>query len=167
MFFQISFYALRPLFVHPKKPKTLEFLNYAACGVFNAATVYFLGWSAMLYFLLGSLLGAGLHPMAGHFIAEHYVFVEGFETYSYYGILNIFAFNVGYHNEHHDFPFIPGSRLPMVRKIAPEFYDHLPQTDSWVKVIYRYITDPSISAFSRVKRVQITDVNVKNRLGAM
>mmetsp|Transcript_15286 Transcript_15286/g.34230 ORF Transcript_15286/g.34230 Transcript_15286/m.34230 type:complete len:341 (-) Transcript_15286:1636-2658(-) len=129
VFFQIFFYALRPLFVHPKKPKTLEFLNYAACGVFNAATVYFLGWSAMLYFLLGSLLGAGLHPMAGHFIAEHYVFVEGFETYSYYGILNIFAFNVGYHNEHHDFPFIPGSRLPMVRKIAPEFYDHLPQTD--------------------------------------
>jgi sphingolipid delta-4 desaturase len=80
------------------------------------------------------------------------MFAKGFETYSYYGPLNAITWNVGYHNEHHDFPSIPGSRLPLVRKIAPEFYDDLPQHNSWVKVLYDFIMDPSIGPYARVKR---------------
>eukprot|EP00913_Durusdinium_trenchii_P030973 g29010.t1 len=79
------------------------------------------------------------------------------ETYSYYGPLNWLAYNVGYHNEHHDFPNIAWSNLPKVRDIAPEFYDHLPQCKSWPGAILRYIFDDSISPFSRVKRTKKYD----------
>jgi sphingolipid delta-4 desaturase len=75
---------------------------------------------------------------------------------SYYGPLNWVAFNVGYHNEHHDFPNIPGSRLHLVRKLAPEFYEQIPQYDSWSKVIYDYITRADITPFSRVKRTTLS-----------
>jgi len=74
------------------------------------------------------------------------------ETCSYYGPLNWVTFNVGYHVEHHDFPSIPGSRLPMLSKIAPEFYLNLNYHTSWTKVLWRYITDPKIGPSARVRR---------------
>ena len=88
----------------------------------------------------------------GHFIAEHYVFEEGHETYSYYGSLNKVTWNVGYHNEHHDFPRVPGWKLPMVKAMAPEFYDCLPSHSSWTYALWRYATDPNLGPFSRVRR---------------
>lgn len=145
-------YALRPLFVKPKQPGWQEFINWTTCIVADIFVLYFWGLKSLLYLLLSGLLGAGLHPLAGHFIAEHYVFVKGQETYSYYGPLNLVSFNVGYHNEHHDFPKIPGSRLPKVREIAPEYYESLPHHKSWAKVIWDYIWDPQVGPFSRVKR---------------
>ena len=93
--------------------------------------------------------------MAGHFIAEHYMFEEGFETYSYYGPGNYLTFNVGYHNEHHDFPSIPGSKLPLVKKIAAEYYDNLPYHTSWIKVMWDFIIDPRIGPYARVKRPKV------------
>ena len=152
VFCQIFFYALRPLLVCPKKPGRWEAANAITCLCFNTLIFFTMGHWAIFYLLLSDLLGAGLHPVAAHFIAEHFVFVQGAETYSYYGPLNVFAFNVGYHNEHHDFPAIPGSRLPEVRRIAAEFYDHLPQHASWCKVLWDFVMDPNITAFSRVKR---------------
>ena len=105
-----------------------------------------------MYLFLSLIFAGGLHPTSGHFISEHYVFEEGQETYSYYGPLNLVTFNVGYHNEHHDFPRIPGSRLPELRKIAPEFYDNLHSYKSWVAVNWRFLTDKNITLYSRTKR---------------
>jgi len=98
-----------------------------------------------------------LHPMAGHFISEHYMFLKGQETYSYYGPLNLLTFNVGYHNEHHDFPNIPGSRLPMLKEMVPEYYDNLKSYTSWSGVIWDFIMDPTIGPYSRVRRNRISE----------
>jgi len=113
------------------------------------------GAGALAYLFAGSILGLGLHPLAGHFIAEHFEFVSGQETYSYYGPLNWFTYNVGYHNEHHDFPKVPGRMLPKVREIcksSPEFYENLPHYDSWVKVLIGFIFYENMTCFCRVKR---------------
>uniref|UniRef100_A0A8D8UTU6 sphingolipid 4-desaturase n=1 Tax=Cacopsylla melanoneura TaxID=428564 RepID=A0A8D8UTU6_9HEMI len=123
---QPFFYALRPMFVYPKNPTSLELFNTVFQLSFDVFIYYFLGGHMVSYMLLGSLMAMGLHPVAGHFVSEHYMFRKGFETYSYYGPLNWITFNVGYHNEHHDFPAVPGSRLPMVKKIASEYYYNLP-----------------------------------------
>jgi len=146
-------YALRPMLIKPKPFRFWEGLNWVSAVAFDAAILYFLGTKSFAYLIGGTLLGLGLHPSAGHFIAEHYEFVAGTETYSYYGPANFFNFNVGYHNEHHDFPKIPWSKLPLVRKIAPEFYDNLPCYHSYVtEVFWPYITDASLGVYCRVKR---------------
>ncbi|XP_070855301.1 sphingolipid delta(4)-desaturase DES1-like isoform X1 [Drosophila suzukii] len=151
---QPFFYIFRPLVINPKPPTRLEFINTVVQLTFNAFIVYFLGWKPMAYLLIGSILAMGLHPVAGHFISEHYMFSKGFETYSYYGPLNWITFNVGYHNEHHDFPSVPGSRLPEVKRIAKEFYDTMPQHTSWTRVLYDFIMDPAVGPYARVKRRQ-------------
>ena len=145
-------YALRPLFVHPKRPDSWELANLLLQLTFNAIIWWQWGLTALLYLPISSLIVMGLHPIAGHYIAEHYVFNPGQETYSYYGPLNLLAFNVGYHNEHHDFPYIPGSRLPKLRRIAPEYYDSLMSHRSWSAVLWNFVVRRDIGGFSRIKR---------------
>ncbi|KAL1489428.1 hypothetical protein ABEB36_014324 [Hypothenemus hampei] len=149
---QPFFYSFRPLVTYPKPPTNLEFINLIIQLIFDAFVVYFFGWRMLGYLIFGSVMAMGLHPVAGHFISEHYMFKKGYETYSYYGPLNFITFNVGYHNEHHDFPAVPGSLLPEVKKIAPEFYDDLPQHQSWSQVLYDFIMDPDVGPYARIKR---------------
>ncbi|KAG7360038.1 fatty acid desaturase [Nitzschia inconspicua] len=149
---QPAFYSLRPLLVNPKPMDGMEALNFTVVIAFDAAFAYFFGIKALAFNILGTLLGMGIHPVAGHFISEHYTFKEGQETYSYYGWLNLVTFNVGYHNEHHDFPRVSWLSLPAVRAAAPEFYDPLHSYDSWSGVIYDYIFRTDIGPYSRVRR---------------
>ena len=60
---------------------------------------------------------------------------------------------VGYHNEHHDFPSIPWTRLPALRALAPEFYDNIPSHPSWPMVIVNFIRDKEVGLFARGKRL--------------
>lgn len=42
--------------------------------------------------------------------------------------------------------------LLQVKKIAAEYYDNLPQYNSWIKVLYDFVMDDTISPYSRMKR---------------
>jgi sphingolipid delta-4 desaturase len=154
VFMQIFAYAFRPMLVKPGLITCDRWLlcNWTAQLVFNLVMARVYGPRALLYFLISTFFAGSIHPTAGHFIAEHYVVEGRTETYSYYGPLNYLCYNVGYHNEHHDFPNIPWTGLPKVRQLAPEFYESLPQCPSWPGAIIRYIFDDSVSPFSRVKR---------------
>lgn len=92
-------YALRPMFIFPKPIYLLEIINLLIAITFDGLMFYFFGLKTLLYFPLSTFLGLSIHPISGHFIAEHYVFTEEQETYSYYGPLNAITYNVGYHNE--------------------------------------------------------------------
>lgn len=167
--FQILFYALRPMMVYKLPLTWIHASNIAAQLTFDILVLKYLGGKALAYFIMSSFLAGSLHPCAGHFIAEHYVFGQDRraadvpitpssisttppETYSYYGVLNYLTYNVGLHNEHHDFPFIPWSRLWKLNEIAHEFYDELPCHHSWVGVVWQFVLDKEVGLWCRVKR---------------
>jgi len=152
LFFQGLIYVIRPLINIPLPLTYMEIFAYFSQFLFDWAILHFFGWKALSYLLIGSILGSGLHPLAGHFIGEHYLWDGHHETYSYYGPINSLVYNVGYHNEHHDFPRIPGSRLPQLHSIAPEFYKDIGVNDSWVSILWRFIFDDSINPYSRILR---------------
>ena len=127
-------------------------LNAAAMAAGLVPLIWVFGWTACAYLLLSTLLALGLHPVGGRWFQEHYVVREGQETYSYYGVLNRLCFNMGYHNEHHDFPGVAWSRLPALRRAAPEFYDSLYAHRSWCLLLLRVIFDASFSPANRIVR---------------
>jgi sphingolipid delta-4 desaturase len=129
-------------------------LNFVAEFAFLGAVTWFLGPKALAYLAVSSVFSIGLHPLGARWIQEHYVVHENQETYSYYGPLNKVAFNVGYHNEHHDLMSVPWVRLPQVRAMAPEFYDTLYWHRSWTGLLIRFLTDPKLSLYSRVIRIR-------------
>jgi len=152
-FLQIVFYAFRPMFIRSVKITKWTVINFFFQIISIAVFVYFAGWYGLLYLLLSDFFAGSIHPLAGHFIAEHYVFKEGQETYSYYGPANKILLNVGYHNEHHDFPSIPFSGLPKLKKLAPEYYENMYYHTSYLSVLFNFIFNKDISLFSRVKRM--------------
>ncbi|MCD7457197.1 hypothetical protein HAX54_034460 [Datura stramonium] len=105
-----------------------------------------------------------MHPMAGHFISEHYVFNPEQETYSYYGPLNLMTWSVGYHMSTMIFRGIPGSKLFKVKEIAPEYYENLESYKSWSQVIYMYVMEFGLhrATFSRMKRKLSTKTDKKS-----
>jgi sphingolipid delta-4 desaturase len=134
------------------KPSRWEWINIAVIVVADVLIGYYLGTGAVLYLLLSTFFGYSLHPVAGHFIHEHFIFKEGQETNSYYGILNWFCFNVGYHNEHHDFMNIPGRFLPRYHEQTKAFYEDLEATKSWTWMYVEFIRSRRVGAKSRYRR---------------
>ena len=127
-------------------------LNWIIQIASMTAIAWFLGAQSFVYLVASFFFSVGLHPLGARWIQEHYLTHGEQETYSYYGVLNHVAFNVGFHNEHHDFPSVPWNRLPDIKKTAPGFYDHLSSHTSWTKLFFRFLFDQEISLFSRVVR---------------
>lgn len=105
---------------------------------------------ALVYLLCGTILSQSLHPSNARQVQRHirqfkddridHKEAEGkfvplekrkMNTFSYYGFMNAFTLNVGYHVEHHDFANISWSKLPELRRIAGE---------KWYPTNYAYNT---------------------------
>ncbi len=127
-------------------------INWVTQIAFIATIYYFIGGMGLLYMFLSFYFSVSLHPLGGRWIQEHFVVHEDQETYSYYGGLNTIQFNIGYHNEHHDFPGVAWDKLPKIREAAPEYYDTLYYHKSWTGLVWRFITDKNITLFSRIER---------------
>jgi sphingolipid delta-4 desaturase len=110
------------------------------------------GMTPFWYLLASSVFAIGLHPLGARWVQEHFALRDDQETYSYYGPLNKVSFNVGYHNEHHDLVTVPWSRLPHIRRGAPEFYENLASYSSWTGLLVRFLADRSITLFRYVVR---------------
>jgi len=140
-------------------------INILVQVAFTAGVWYFTGWHGLGFMFISFWFSIGLHPVGARWVQEHYLtFDSEQETYSYYGVLNTVAFNVGFHNEHHDFPSIPWNRLPKIKKTAPEYYDTLLSHKSWTVLFFRFLFEREISLFNRIVRkergrVALTDVS--------
>ncbi|XP_074592924.1 sphingolipid delta(4)-desaturase DES1-like [Brevipalpus obovatus] len=159
-----------------EKLKNYAFCNALAQLIFSSLVAYYCGIRMILHLIVSFFMVMNLHPIAGERLSDHsFLFktedseifrtkkneihegLPALSTFSYYGPLNMVAFNSGYHVEHHDFPSIPGSKLPLVRKIAPEFYNHLPHYTSRTRAILNFITEPSFGPWSLFTKADTND----------
>ncbi len=120
--------------------------------VFIGLLTYFLGIKALVFLLASFFFSVGLHPLGARWVQEHYLTHGEQETKSYYGPLNSVNLNVGYHNEHHDFPSIPWNNLPKLKAIGGKHYTSLHSHTSYTVLLFRFLFDRKLSVFSRMAR---------------
>ena len=90
----------------------------------NLTMLLLLGPWALLYHLwaLSLFLGKlGIWNL-GQSLSEHEGTDDQAPSRSTYGWINWLLFNTGYHNEHHTFPNVAWTRLPMLARTAPEVF---------------------------------------------
>lgn len=119
---------------------------------FDIAIYLILGPRGFAYFLLSFFFSVGLHPLGARWVQEHYLVEPPQLTSSYYGAVNLVAFNIGYHLEHHDLPSVPWNRLPQLKNSAPELYEGAVCYHSWARLLLKFLFDPSISLFCHQSR---------------
>lgn len=126
--------------------------NWAVNLSFITLFVRFFGTAPLLFLMFASISSIGLHPLGARWIQEHYPTHPFQATYSYYGIANRFAFAIGYHVEHHDFPSIPWNKLATLKATAPEYYDTLFAYTSYSELLRDFIFERK---WSLAKRYEI------------
>ena len=161
----LGIYAVRPLVVSQSQPEVSAWVavNWVLQIAYVWAVASSSGVWAVAYLALSTLLAGSLHPVAAHFQAEHTEQVAGIDTYSYYGPLNYVSLNVGYHNEHHDFPNVPWTRLPRIRAVAAEFYASKSQQTAWPRLMLAYVLSDALGPQARAVRGREHDVKEGKR----
>jgi len=138
-------YKMQPYANFPQVASSPWFvINMLALITFNSVIIYNYGFVPVIYFFLCNGIVNGLHPLGMRQVQEHYMQKKGQPTNSVYSPFSFFLFNLGFHNEHHDFPTVPWNRLPQIRKMAPEFYNTLFYYDSYTQVLIEFFTNPGI-----------------------
>ena len=144
--------ALRPIRFKETAVDFWSIINLMANLSCCALIIFFFGYKPILYLALSTFIALGPHPLGGRWIAEHFLIDKGQETYSYYGPLNLIMFNIGYHNEHHDFMNIPWINLPKLKKMNPKYYDSLKYHKSYSGIFLKFVFDKNLSLSSRISR---------------
>lgn len=144
-------YAVRAM-ARGKTVTIWELINTVFTLSLNVVFYYAFHLRGCMYLAVSFAFGYTFHPVAAHFLQEHYTFASGQETYNYYGWANSLFLNIGFHNEHHDFPTVPARYLPILTKLAPEYYQPLYSHKSWRRVLWAFLTDTNIGPVSRCAR---------------
>lgn len=131
-------------------------LNWVGCIGFGAAALFLGSLQSLVFLIASTLFSQGLHPANSRQLEEHLYdgsrMKQGSKadapgTYSYYGMANLWTLNVGYHQEHHDFPAVPCHLLPEVRNRAGKAW--YPDSRAFVHrgiwTITNFIFNPEIS----------------------
>lgn len=153
----LLFYPLFQL-IRPVRLKEISLLdkwtliNWIIQFSFMGFFIYFLGAKSTVYLVCSFFFSVGLHPLGARWIQEHFLTHGDQETKSYYGMLNTVNLNVGYHNEHHDFPSVPWNKLPQIKKIAHHYYDTMGYHTSYTALLFRFLFDRKLSVYSRMAR---------------
>ncbi|MDX2188325.1 MAG: fatty acid desaturase [Bacteroidota bacterium] len=140
-------------------------VNWVSNFTVTFLLIYFLGWTSGIYLVSSLFFSIGLHPLGARWVQEHFL-THGNEqeTKSYYGPLNLLNLNVGYHNEHHDFPSVPWDKLPQIKSKAPEYYETLGYHTSYTALLFKFLFDKNMSVFSRVARKDRNKVGLNDRV---
>lgn len=106
-----------------------------------------------LYLLMSECFFQGflMHPFGAYFLTVHRTSSpEGKETATCQPTMSTYSLGatlssgcLNYHVEHHDFPNVPWWKLPRIRRIAPEFYEHLESSSGFLNSIWNFLVRPS------------------------
>ncbi|MAQ83575.1 fatty acid desaturase [Psychromarinibacter halotolerans] len=122
----------------------------------NLTLLALFGPWALLYHLWSLSLFLGKFGIwnLGQSLSEHEGTDETAPTRSRYGPINWLLFNTGYHNEHHTFPNVAWSRLPELKRQAPEVF-----TETADKTYFGYWLDHVRGDFTASRRTPLHDTD--------
>jgi len=138
--------------------------------LFNTILWYSYGTMTLVYLICSTYVGmCPLHPFAAHLLMQHTRLDRSLrksDTYSYYGIVNPFTFNAGFHRERHQEPKVPWSRLPMVKRLRGSSDEkHKVYYTSTLQAIHDFVFTPKLTLGDTTPKLALGNTTSKLALG--